>query len=70
LDLPEEEIFTIEKKQIDLPAYAPIHDSAICSVCGESVMETKARLRDGEPICITCAGAEHYVLDGSGMSIR
>lgn len=70
LRVPEEEIFTVEEKQIELPAYAPIHDSAICSVCGESVMETKARLRDGEPVCSACAGAEHYVLDGSGMSLE
>jgi formylmethanofuran dehydrogenase subunit E len=70
LSVSEEEIFTVEKKQIELPAYAPIHDSAICSVCGESVMETKARLRDGEAICMACAGIEHYVLDGSGMSIQ
>jgi len=70
LDVPEEEVFTIEKKEIDLPAYAPIHDSAVCSVCGESVMETKARLRGGEPVCIDCAGAERYVLDGSGMWVR
>jgi len=70
LDVPEGEVFTIEKKEIDLPAYAPIHDSAVCSVCGESVMETKARLRGGEPVCIDCAGAERYVLDGSGMWVR
>lgn len=69
LSLPEEEIFTVEEKQIDLPPYAPIHESIICAVCGESVMETKARLRDGEPICIACAGAQRYVLDGSGMSV-
>jgi formylmethanofuran dehydrogenase subunit E len=73
LNLPEEEIFTVEEKQIDLPPYAPIHESAICSACGESVMETKARLRDGEPICIACAdaqrGATRYVLDGSGISV-
>ncbi|MEA3374765.1 MAG: FmdE family protein [Chloroflexota bacterium] len=69
LDLPEEEIFTVERKQIDLPSYAPILDSVICSVCGESVMETKARLRGGEPVCIPCAGAERYVLDGSGISV-
>jgi formylmethanofuran dehydrogenase subunit E len=70
LGLPAEAIFTVEKKLIELPAYAPIHDSVICSVCGESVMETRARLRNGEPICIACAGAGRYVLDGSGMSIR
>jgi len=34
------------------------------------VMETKARLRAGEPVCIDCAGAERYVLDGSGMWVR
>ena len=70
LSVPEEEIFTVANKQIELPAYAPIHDSAICSVCGESVMETKARLREGEAICMACAGIEHYVLDGSGISIQ
>jgi formylmethanofuran dehydrogenase subunit E len=70
LDLPEREIFTVEKKQISLPPYAPIHDSAICAVCGESVMETKARLRDDEPVCIACAGGERYVLDGSGISVQ
>ncbi len=70
LSLPEEEIFTVEKEQIEVPAYAPIHSSAICSVCGESVMETKARLRDGEPVCIACAGDQRYVLDGSGMSLQ
>ena len=69
LSLPEEEIFTVEEKEIDLPPYAPIHESSICSVCGESVMETKARLRNGEPVCIACAGDERYVLDGSGMSV-
>jgi formylmethanofuran dehydrogenase subunit E len=70
LDLPEDEIFTVEKKHIDLPPYAPIHSSAICALCGESVMETKARVQDGEPVCIACAGAERYVLDGSGISVQ
>ena len=70
LGLPEEEIFAVERRQIELPAYAPIHESVICAVCGESVMETKARLRDGEAVCITCAGDEPYVLDGSGIAVR
>ena len=70
LGLAEEEIFTIERKQIDLPPYAPIFGSAVCSVCGESVMETRARLHNGEPICIACAESERYVLDGSGMSVQ
>ena len=70
LSLPEEEIFTVEKRNIELPAYAPIHGSVVCASCGESVMETRARLREGEPLCIACAGAERYMLDGSGVSVR
>ena len=70
LGVPEDEIFTVERRDIELPAYAPIHESAVCAVCGESVMETKARLRDGDSVCIACAGAQRFVLDGSGMLVQ
>ena len=70
LSLPEKEIFTVEHKQIALPAYAPIVPSITCAVCGESVMETKARLQDGNPVCIACACAERYVLDGAGITVQ
>ena len=69
LSVPERELFTITRKQIDLPPYAPIMASAICSACGESVMESKARLQDGEPVCLACADAGYYELDGSGISV-
>jgi formylmethanofuran dehydrogenase subunit E len=69
LSVPAEELFTVTRKRIDLPPYAPIMASAICAVCGESMMESKARIRGGEPICLTCAGAEYYELDGYGISV-
>ena len=69
LSVPEDELFTVTHQPVDLPPYAPIMASAICAVCGESVMESKARIRGGEPICLTCAGAEYYELDGYGISV-
>lgn len=69
LELPEEEVFNIKPKEIKVPSYAPIFASVRCSVCGENVMETRARIEDGKPVCIACASAEHYLLDGAGISI-
>jgi formylmethanofuran dehydrogenase subunit E len=68
LDVPVAELFTVAHLRIDVPAYAPILASATCAVCGESVMETRARIRDGQPTCIACAAAEYYQLDGAGIA--
>ena len=70
LKVPEEDIFGVNRLRVDLPPYAPIFASARCSVCGESVMETRARIQDGKPVCISCASAEHYALDGAGISVE
>ena len=69
LEVPEEELFTVQHLQIETPTYAPILASVTCAVCGESVMETRARVRDGEPVCIACAAAPHYQLDGAGIAV-
>ena len=69
LKLPEDEVFTVKHVKVEVPPFAPIFASVKCSVCGENVMETRARVKDGKPICLECAGAEYYVLDGSGISV-
>ena len=68
LDVPAEELFTVQHAQIEVPTYAPIFASARCALCGETIMESRARLKDGQPVCITCASAAYYQLDGSGIS--
>jgi formylmethanofuran dehydrogenase subunit E len=70
LESPEEEVFNVKPKKIKVPSYASIFASVRCSVCGENVMETRARVKEGKPICMACASAEHYLLDGSGTSIE
>jgi formylmethanofuran dehydrogenase subunit E len=54
LERPLHELFDVQDVRPELPAYAPIHDSVICSGCGEKVMETRARLFHGALYCIPC----------------
>jgi formylmethanofuran dehydrogenase subunit E len=69
LEVPLEEQFNIARLTIKPPRYAPIFASRECSVCGESVMESRVRLRQGQPICLTCAGEDYFLLTGHGMSM-
>jgi formylmethanofuran dehydrogenase subunit E len=68
LGIPDEEVFDIRKVTIDVPAYARIFASVECSVCGESVMEPRARIKDGKTVCIACSDHEYYQLSGDGIS--
>jgi formylmethanofuran dehydrogenase subunit E len=68
LAAPLEEQLTIKELTIVVPEYARIYPSVICQCCGESVMEPKARLKDGQPICLACAGHEFGLLTGQGIS--
>jgi formylmethanofuran dehydrogenase subunit E len=69
LDIPAEGLFTVQPQHIEVPAYAPIFASATCALCGESVMESRARLVDGQPACLVCASAATYQLDGAGIRV-
>jgi formylmethanofuran dehydrogenase subunit E len=53
--------------EVDVPASAPTHDYVTCADCGESVVAPKAVDRDGDAVCIPCAGAEYPQLDGRGL---
>ena len=55
LSAPEEEVVTIQEVSISPPAYARIRTSVTCAFCGERVMETRARVREGRIACIPCA---------------
>ncbi len=57
--MPLEELFDVRWIEAPLPEPARIFRSVRCAVCGEGVMEARARLRDGQPICPACAGPEY-----------
>ena len=54
LDLPEDELLTIEEIAPEPLPMAHIHESICCDRCGEPVMETRIRLLGGVPHCIPC----------------
>ncbi len=68
LELPDEEVFDIKKVTVEIPYYARIFDSVKCHVCGESVMEPRARTLKGEYVCLACSDQEYYQLAGDGIS--
>ena len=69
LEVPDEELLDIWTMKINVPAYARIFASVKCSICSESVMEPRARLKDGKPVCVPCSGQEYYQLAGDGISV-
>ncbi len=60
-------LFAITPVPVPSFAFAPRVDSQECGVCGEKVMETRARVREGRPVCIGCAGDEYRMVVGTGI---
>jgi len=54
LGTPAEALFNIEEGTIDLPETARIHETVVCSRCGEPVMITRTRDVDGATVCLAC----------------
>ncbi len=69
LDVPDDELLKVQKVNFKLPAYAGIFPSVTCSKCGESVMEPRIRMKNGQPVCLPCSGQEYYQLDGNGIHL-
>lgn len=67
LSKPEEEIFDIKEVRPQMLEYAPVFESVKCSLCGEDVMETRARIKETQYLCIPCAGDEYWVVAGRGI---
>lgn len=55
LKAPESDIMTITRVKIDEPEPARIHTSVVCEKCGERVMETRVRVKEGKKLCIPCS---------------
>ncbi len=66
LSVPRED-FKVERVKVKPIEQAPIFESFRCSKCGETVMATRAVKRDGETLCLRCAGEEYNALMGRGI---
>ncbi len=67
LNVPPDEMFNISKIKIQVPEYAPIFETIKCSICGENVMKTRIVEKDNKCLCIPCAEAEYFELNGNGI---
>ncbi len=54
LHMPEEEFCKVEQIDFQLPTKALLFPSVQCARCGEYVMEPRARVRDGQFVCLDC----------------
>ncbi|MDY0341653.1 MAG: FmdE family protein [Coriobacteriia bacterium] len=55
LGLADDVFADISDVEVELPDKAGSFPTVTCSVCGEGVMEPRARVRDGKPCCLPCA---------------
>jgi formylmethanofuran dehydrogenase subunit E len=67
LNLDITDIFKIEDTETVLPEYAPSHESIICELCGENVMEIRIINKNSQQLCIPCGEGNYFQLDGSGI---
>jgi formylmethanofuran dehydrogenase subunit E len=49
-----EEMFDIKHVNVEIPHKARIFNSVKCSKCGEMFAESRARIQNGEIVCISC----------------
>ncbi len=65
---PADRMFKVSRMKISVPDYTPIFDSIICPVCGEKTY--KPTMQNEKLLCIDCARANYYILDGRGIQRR
>jgi len=60
LKIPNKELLRVQKIKLTepVPPMRPPTKIVFCEKCGESIREEKARVRDGEILCLVCAGEE------------
>jgi formylmethanofuran dehydrogenase subunit E len=54
LKAKDKELFKITKGKTKIPEEAKIYPSIRCELCGEKVMEPRARIEKGKIVCIPC----------------
>lgn len=69
LKLDFDKIFELKKVTVEIPPYAPSHESVVCEKCGESVMFTRIFRNENLSLCLECSGEKYFQLDGHGISI-
>ncbi len=67
LSISFEKLFMVEEVVMDIPEYAPSHQSLVCNQCKETTMSSRIRKSENGETCFYCLG-EYYQLDGHGIT--
>ncbi|HZS48654.1 MAG TPA: FmdE family protein [Blastocatellia bacterium] len=62
-ELPDEELFTLERVKIKIPPEdepGPPKTRVICEGCGEAVNDKREVVRNGKSLCRACANGAYY----------
>lgn len=55
LKAADEELFSVTRHKLRPPEEARIYPSVVCGICGEKVMEPRARIKHGKTVCLPCS---------------
>jgi len=64
-EIPETEILKIEHVRMDIPdddIPGFPHGKAVCSICGENVMDNRHIVVEGKPMCKNCGIGSYYTV--------
>lgn len=56
LEVPLEEQFVVQTLTIKVPDTARKTEAVVCSRCGEGILADKVKVKNGENLCLACAG--------------
>ncbi len=55
LNEPLDKVVRVQETEFEVPEKARIFNSVVCAQCGEKVMEPRARVKNGQMVCIPCS---------------
>jgi formylmethanofuran dehydrogenase subunit E len=67
LEVPLQEQFLVQTLTIAIPDTGRSMETTVCSRCGEGTLAARAKMTDGKPLCLACAGEGFYMLSGRGI---
>ncbi|MFP4365616.1 MAG: TrmO family methyltransferase [Bacteroidales bacterium] len=67
LSEPAGEMFEINYVEVDIPNYAKIDESVVCSTCHESVMKSRTVNKNGSHYCFRCSNHVYSFFNGNGI---
>ncbi|MEX0681146.1 MAG: tRNA (N6-threonylcarbamoyladenosine(37)-N6)-methyltransferase TrmO [Balneolales bacterium] len=67
LKLDFDKLFHTSSIKVEIPDYAPSHESVICRRCGESVMANRVIDSGDGKLCLSCSSSAIAQLDGHGI---